>query len=608
MASWKLLANEGPHKNHHEMDYMNLGLRSRKTGLDVKQDIEKDEYSMENIDDFFDDDADSTMNSAQLNRYRSRKSSLLPSQLPINQNILPSQIDDQGFKIPSPFINTSRRTSQLHSFNNNNNFSPVNNDFAPIDEVDDDDDDDRYNIPQRKYTPQNNEDLDIDDQKDTSNIQLTPERINRPDYRDVPDLVADDEDDDGVDNTRNDSSFNTSEHAILEDELDDDYELISEEDRDYVEGETSMDYGNGDNGANDSDSDSGNENENNETLGNDDRNNSDSSADIPLRLSRDRNNKNIHLLDDSDEEYIQRQASQLSDEDRDYNADGLRKSSRVKVAPLEYWRNEKIIYKRKSTKPELEIERIVTYEHVDEDLAEAEAKRGENGKKKKIATRARPYNYVPTGKPRGRPRKFPENSQNYNSNPNIQILEEINSGTLPTAQWLKQGILEATVNVTETEKNNEIIAFAPNLAQSEQAKDTKDECFSLEVMFDKHKEHFASGMLKLPLSSKKKPTDSYNTFMTFYVVQGITEVTISDNKFIVTEGSTFQVPAFNEYSFENKGKNEAKMFFVQVTLSEGFNLNQPAATISRNSNESDNESDNEFSMGNKSKEQNDNGK
>ena len=56
------------------MDYMKLGLKSRKTGIDVKQDIPKDEYSMENIDDFFKDDETSLISMRRKSR---RKSSIL---------------------------------------------------------------------------------------------------------------------------------------------------------------------------------------------------------------------------------------------------------------------------------------------------------------------------------------------------------------------------------------------------------------------------------------------------------------------------------------------------------------------------------------------------
>nr|5T59_C Chain C, KLLA0B13629p [Kluyveromyces lactis NRRL Y-1140]5T59_F Chain F, KLLA0B13629p [Kluyveromyces lactis NRRL Y-1140] len=41
------------------MDYMNLGVKSRKTGLTVNKTVQKDEYSMENLNDFFKDEQDS---------------------------------------------------------------------------------------------------------------------------------------------------------------------------------------------------------------------------------------------------------------------------------------------------------------------------------------------------------------------------------------------------------------------------------------------------------------------------------------------------------------------------------------------------------------------
>ena len=55
------------------------------------------------------------------------------------------------------------------------------------------------------------------------------------------------------------------------------------------------------------------------------------------------------------------------------------------------------------------------------------------------------------------------------------------------------------------------------------------------------------------------------------MIQGIVEVTVCKNKFLSVKGSTFQIPAFNEYAIANRGNDEAKMFFVQVTVSEDAN-------------------------------------
>lgn len=547
------------------MDYMNLGVRSRKTGLNVKQNLEKDEYSMENIDDFFKDDDTSLISS----RRKSRRSSLL-SALP-NANIVSTPIieqqqlhprDNKEFNVPLNAFGPKIKTSQIPQYTQRQ--SPQSSSHQNVlgtikeDEIHYDDYEiDNYSsvsnqeiqthLPQPKYTTEYDEHISQGD----PSIRLTPEKLQNKDlYKDVPDLIEDDED------TRDFTSLNTSENALLEDELDDDYRIESEEDGDYVEGESSFDdvEGNDDDGESSDNADS-------------DDSNSDQTKTFNAhpRTTYGYQDNSPSEVYDSDEEYIQNQAPHLIEKDSALRLNGTRRSNRVKIAPLEYWRNEKVVYKKKSGKPVLEIDKIITYDHNDDEDEEEEL-RGNRKKKKKSFTRVRPYNYIPTGRPRGRPKK--QRTSTDLGNPNTELLDEIHSGNVPSAEWLKHGILEANVNISIDRTSDEIIAFAPSLAQSEQTKETDEESFSLEIMFDKHKDHFASGMLKLPTRGKKKLSDSYNAFITFYVVQGIVEVSLGGTVFLGTQGSSFQIPAFNKYAFENMGNDEVKLFFVQVTVPE----------------------------------------
>lgn len=539
------------------MDYMNLGVTSRKTGIRARDNIEKDEYSMENVDDFFKEEEESFINT----RRKSRRSSLLPGLRNSRQerNILPPSLtvqagfDRDGFKIPSTVpVQTPLGPSAEKSLNLD--------DFPQIDDYDAGDNVQHEGLQsppslqdsglkRKKYTA----DYDLDLTTDDASIHLTPPResIDKEEsYKDVPDLIDD------AETTRDNTTFNTSDNALLEDELDDDYEVESEEDAEYIEGMSALENGNSSSDE-DSSSESGS-----------DVDSFEDDAALSRRKGHSYTGDSPSEVYDSDEEYIQSQAPKLLNDESLIKPGGLRKSTRVKVAPLEYWRNEKVVYKRNPSKPVLEIDKIITYDNDDQDEEE------EVQKNKKTRVRARPYTYIPTGKPRGRPKKHPSSvmgpSGSMAGNPNYQLIHKANTGELPHSEWLKHGILQATVNVSNDRKSDTIVAFAPDLAQAEQSKDTEDDKFSLAVMFDKYREHFASGMLKLPVGGKKKMSDSHDAFITFYLVQGIVEITLSGNKFICTEGSSFQIPAFNTYGFENNGKNEAKLFFVQVTVSESL--------------------------------------
>lgn len=520
---------------------MHLGVRARKTGINARQGLEKDEYSMERIDDFFSEDSTSHVASERRKSRRSSMLSLLSGGEP--GGLLTSDFDQQQSTNPS-------RTSRLDRFS-----LPENDTIREEALVNDNNSPSDYNLPSPSVSDK------IEKPLDGPSIRLTPEKSTGGD---VPDLVQDDED------TRDYTSFNTSENALLEDEMDDDYEAVSEEDRDYVEGESSLEQTSG---GDDSDTDSSSEDNDDEdtSMAKSEEEEQDLTA-IPSRRTYGHDDIPPEIYD-SDEEYIQKQAPKLGQDLRDTDDQGLRRSNRVKIAPLEWWRNERVVYKRKSDKPVLEIDKIVTYDRNDEEDDEEELSIGRRKKKNKkkpaTTTRTRPYNYIPTGRPRGRPRKRNAlgMSESITENPNADLFEEINQGKISQGEWLQHGILEANVNVTKDKQRDEIIAFAPNLSQSEQIKETEDEHFSLEVMFDAHKDHFASGMLKIPRYGKKKLSDSYNVFITFFVVQGVIEVTLAGNTFITTEGSSFQIPAFNKYSFENRGNNEVKMFFTQITIS-----------------------------------------
>ncbi|SJM84455.1 related to protein MIF2 [Zygosaccharomyces bailii] len=521
------------------MDYMHLGVRARKTGLNVKQGLQKDEYSMENIDDFFNDDSTSHVS----DKRKSRRSSMLSLLSGTNSFSLPSAIEQrQQEQSPGVPLSSSRRTSKLHRF------SPNQYDLIEEEPIPEFPSEDPANT---SIPPASNK---FEAPQDGSSIRLTPEKATDTG---VPDLVHDDED------TRDYTSFNTSENALLDDEMDDDYEVISEDDRDYIDGESSLEDAS--NSSSSSDGDTSDDIDSDITENDSIIKNSNTVTDSLIYQNYGYDGVPSEIYD-SDEEYIQNQAKELENEGYSAGSNGVRRSKRVKIAPLEWWRNEKVVYKRKSTKPVLEIDKIITYDKKIDEEEEEELAFHRQKRKKKSSTRARPYNYIPTGKPRGRPRKHkPLNTQ---ENPNADLLEEINDGKIASAEWLKHGILEANVNVTMDRTSDEIIAFAPNLAQSEKIKETEEEHFSLEVMFDKHKDHFASGMLKIPRHARKTKSDSYNAFITFFVVQGIVEVTLSSNTFLCTEGSTFQIPSFNEYGFQNRGNNEVKMFFTQVTVSE----------------------------------------
>ncbi|KAL3241085.1 Mif2p [Nakaseomyces bracarensis] len=528
------------------MDYMNLGLRSRKTGLDVKKNIQKDEYSMENIDEFFKDE-----DTSFLTRRKSRKSSLMPETV-IEDRILPSPLTKRNrdsFRVPNsgniiqPVLNRQDSYQQDYQAPVEVGYEEDELPATPVKITNDIDEEELAKLPKPRY--RSNYDMG-DDKGDIGEIELTPDRDGRGTYNDVPDLI----DDDG-DTSRANTTLNTSDNALLEDELEDGFMLESEEDDDYLESAS-----NGSTSDNDDDDIDDNVNE---TVLN--------HIDSPLSSNDDEylaNESSENIYNRINEEQELRNPKETISKPYEI-VEGVRRSKRVKIPPLEYWRNEKVQYKRRPHEPVLDIDKIITYNHSaseDEEDDENGLERSYKRQKKTPVVRTRPYNYIPNGKPRGRPKK-PRNQ-----NPNFQILKDIEEGENPEGEWLKHGMLEATVKDAFDMPQSELIAIAPNISQLNQKRATDEENFQLDVLFDNHKKHFASGMLKLPVNGVKKASDVNQAYVTFYVIQGVVEVSLGGKKFISTEGSSFQIPAYNEYAFKNRGMNDVKMFFVQVIIPE----------------------------------------
>ncbi|KAJ3020218.1 UNVERIFIED_CONTAM: hypothetical protein HDU68_010303 [Siphonaria sp. JEL0065] len=72
-----------------------------------------------------------------------------------------------------------------------------------------------------------------------------------------------------------------------------------------------------------------------------------------------------------------------------------------------------------------------------------------------------------------------------------------------------------------------------------------------------------SGMMVLPKGSEKPNKSSGPTVLIVYVLSGKLKVTIHKSSFEVGEGSQFMIPRGNQYSMKNTGSTEVRLFFLQ---------------------------------------------
>lgn len=225
--------------------------------------------------------------------------------------------------------------------------------------------------------------------------------------------------------------------------------------------------------------------------------------------------------------------------------DGLRRSRRTKIAPLAFWRNERIVYTRALEEndadttlandirkiPLQEIKEVVHIPEADRYVAPSTKKR----KGKLIAPKAKKEVY------------------DYESDP------EING-----SEWFNKKILSVEVSENNTKIKRQV-AIAPGGVEFEELKDPNFPNDKLRIarLFTYNKDFTATAILELPFEGIKHVKSSEECVYTFHVVTGLIEVTLNKSKFVVTRGCSFEIPDHNTYGLKNLGQDVAKLFFVQ---------------------------------------------
>ncbi|SMN21816.1 similar to Saccharomyces cerevisiae YKL089W MIF2 Kinetochore protein with homology to human CENP-C [Maudiozyma saulgeensis] len=425
------------------MDCMEWGKRSRKTGWVPTRSIQKDEHSMENIDEFFNvTETSGLMESPVKNTLTHSRENVLRQYTPAEMNkqkmttySKPSVKDpSQSFEIPQLNLTTELKLDK--STDNNDKQSYETN----------------YNLES-----ENEISLDDADGKSKGSINIPDLRSSRS--SDIP---------------QSDTSFNTSENALLEEEIQA-------------------------------------------------RNPEIASGNIFDAVSED-----IEIVhnDSVDEEYNSRDFIRPTGR--------IRKSKRIRIPKLDYWRNERIVYKRNNSQQALDIEKIITF---------AEQEQKKTNKK----------------------RSTEKSNNNHNSKRGCFSPKNISLNHDTAAQWLNDGIFNVKFQngSAKSEAASTVIAMAPEFQQVRKTKNSRFNSYSIDTLFD-DQSNFSSGNLTFPKNGIKSEDNTGGCFVTFHVTKGSLKAWIDGQSFICPTGTTFQIPAFKSYKFENISDKETTLFFVQV--------------------------------------------
>ncbi|KAK6456335.1 Mif2/CENP-C like-domain-containing protein [Scheffersomyces xylosifermentans] len=237
--------------------------------------------------------------------------------------------------------------------------------------------------------------------------------------------------------------------------------------------------------------------------------------------------------------------------------DGLRRSRRTRVAPMAFWRNEKVVYKRAedgSDDPNTTLGSDIKNIPLQEiDVLVYTEEQNNNGK---TATASRKRS-------RSKSRKTPPKSKKLAKADDDQY-DYHSDPELTGSEWFADNVLEADVFENEKEVRR-VVAYTADV-ETQKSGDKSDQNFRMAMLYRHDDGSSASGLLDFDIGGIKRFKTSGDHVYSFHVAYGLLEVTLNNTKFVVTRGCSFQVPERNSYGLQNLGAAPARLFFVQCKI------------------------------------------
>ncbi|KAH7877971.1 Mif2/CENP-C like-domain-containing protein [Lentinula edodes] len=206
---------------------------------------------------------------------------------------------------------------------------------------------------------------------------------------------------------------------------------------------------------------------------------------------------------------------------KETHREGVRRSQRRPIRPLEWWRNEKYVYERPT-------HGTILVPHIKEIIRIPEEPKEPLGKHHK--------------RKRGRsktvqPADDPEEGWDDDTNAVVSVID-----------WK-----------TKEPKDKRIICLAKDIKPHRAA---NSEWAYQRIFGDDN--FTASGHLTIPVHGRKPTKTTKDNTYTFYLIQGAINLKIHETSSILCTGAQFMVPRGNTYFIENIGDREAKLFFAQA--------------------------------------------
>ncbi|KAG9326475.1 hypothetical protein KVV02_001654 [Mortierella alpina] len=233
---------------------------------------------------------------------------------------------------------------------------------------------------------------------------------------------------------------------------------------------------------------------------------------------------------------------------------GVRRSHRTKIAPLEFWKNERVVLGRNDD--------VSVSVPVIKGILRAAPQEPQNlstKKRRRVGTNGSSGTKNPASAPRTR-RAARKTNRDDESEDYDEDLEK------DRAALEQQGAKEETDRLTAETIDHGTNKVIPRvIAESAHAVQFRD-VEGGEYQFHRGLEDIdsvVSGTMKIKRGGRKPSKNGSPCSMVFYIIRGLVRVTVHESEFVLSTGGRFLVPRGNRYSITNLSRNECRLFFVQ---------------------------------------------
>ncbi|KAF9572335.1 hypothetical protein EC968_009988 [Mortierella alpina] len=232
---------------------------------------------------------------------------------------------------------------------------------------------------------------------------------------------------------------------------------------------------------------------------------------------------------------------------------GVRRSHRTKIAPLEFWKNERVVLGRND-----DVSVSVPVIKGILRAAPQEPQQLSTKKRRRVGTNGSSGSKKLTSAPRTR--RARKTNHDDDSDGYDEDLER------DRAALELQGAREETDRLTAETIDHGTNKVIPRvIAESAHAVRFRD-VEGGEYQFHRGLEDIdsvVSGTMKIKRGGKKPSKNGSPCSMVFYIIRGLVRVTVHESEFVLSTGGRFLVPRGNRYSITNLSRNECRLFFVQ---------------------------------------------